>query len=99
MSTPLLAEAPEDETQGGDLQSSMHTPQVLPSIQPVAKEEEESSVEGDAQSNKGGVKEENDMPDPWTAIQHMLDKLCCSHIPKDPMLLIALDHALNLIHD
>jgi hypothetical protein len=64
MSTPLLAEAPEDETQGGDLQSSMYTPQVLPSIQPVAKEEEESSVEGDAQSNKGGVKEENDMPDP-----------------------------------
>jgi hypothetical protein len=38
---------PEKGDQGGDQQSPMHMPQMLPSIQPVAEEEEESSVEGD----------------------------------------------------
>jgi hypothetical protein len=97
-------ESKERGSQRGGLQSprAVYVLQMLPSIQPVPEEEEESSVEGDAQSNNDGVKEGNNTPrmlNAQTVIQHMLDELCHGLIPKDLTLPTPSDHALDLIHN
>ena len=91
------------ERGGGSLQSPAYTPQALSCIQTVAEEEEEGSIEGDAQSDKGdkGKDTPNTLPpnSPQVIIQTMLDNLCCGVVPDDLTLPTTTDSALDLIRD